>query len=76
MKGKAGRFAKIIFYFLQASPYHRWDVRATIKAINQEDGKDMKVPCILAFTGRSEFMEILIKEHKNTFKILIFVRYT
>ena len=44
MKGKTGRFAKTIFYFLRESPYHRCDVHVTSKAINQGDGKGMKVP--------------------------------
>ena len=37
----------------------------------------MKVSYILAFTGQSEFVEILIKQlKKHVFKILIFVLYT
>ena len=50
MKGKTGRFSKIIFYFLRG--VHIIDV-TFVKAINQEDGKGMKVPCVPAFTGRS-----------------------
>ena len=65
MKGKTGIFAKTSFYFLQVSPYHRCYNRVTSKTINQGDGKGIKVPRILAFTGRSQFVEILIKELKK-----------
>ena len=50
MKGKTGRFSKIIFYFLRG--VHIIDV-TFVQAIKQEDGKGMKVPCVPAFTGRS-----------------------
>ena len=43
MKGKSGRFAKTIFYFLQASKYHGCSVRVTGKAFNQGDGVGMKI---------------------------------
>lgn len=43
-----------------------------MKAINQEDGKDMKVPCILAFTELSEFVEILIGNLKKYLQDIYF----
>ena len=45
MKGKCGRFAKTIFYVLQASKYHWCRVRITGKAVNQGDGIAMKITC-------------------------------
>ena len=65
MKGKTGRFAKRIFYFLRASQYNRCNVRVTGKAVNQGDGKGMKIPCMLTFKGQSEFVEVLIQELKK-----------
>ena len=58
MKGKGGRFAKTIFYFLRASEYHECRVHVTGQAINQGDYKGMKIPCTLMFKGQSEFVDI------------------
>ena len=65
MKEKSGRLAKIIFYFLRASKYHGYRVRATCKAVNQGDDKSMKISCILIFKGKSEFIVILNQELKK-----------
>ena len=65
MKGKTGRFAKTIFYFLRESQYNRCNVRVTGKAVNQGDGKGMKIPCMLTFKGQSEFVDVLIQELKK-----------
>ena len=46
-KEKTGKSAKIIFYFLQACDLNTYSVEFTGKAINQGDGKGMKVPCKL-----------------------------
>ena len=64
MKGKGGRFAKTIFYFLQASKYHGCRVHVTGQSINQGD-KGMKIPCALMFKGQSEFVDILSQELKK-----------
>ena len=65
MKGKDGRFAKTIFYFLRASEYHCCRVYVTGKAVNQGDNKGMKVPCTLLFKGQSEFVDVLYQELKK-----------
>ena len=65
MKGKSGRFAKTIFYFLQASKYHGCSVRVTGKAFNQGDGVGMKIACILIFIGKSEVVDVLSQEPKK-----------
>ena len=65
MKGKGGRFAKTILYFLQASEYHGCRVHITGQAINQGDDKGMKIPCTLMFKGQSEFVDILSQELKK-----------
>ena len=49
IKGKGGRFAKTIFYFLQESEYHGCRVRVTGQTINQGHNKGMKIPCTLMF---------------------------
>ena len=65
MKGKGGRFAKTIFYFLRASEYHGCRVHVTGQAINQGDDKGMKIPCTLMFKGQSKFVDILSQELKK-----------
>ena len=65
MKGKSGRFAKTIFYFLQASKYRGCSVRVTGKAFNQGDGVGMKIACILIFIGKSEVVDVLSQEPKK-----------
>ena len=45
------KICKNNFLLLARSPYDRWNVRPTSKAINQGNGQGMKVPCIPAFTG-------------------------
>ena len=65
MNGKCGRFAKTIFYVLQASKYHWCRVRITDKAVNQGDGIAMKIACILIFIGRSEVLDVLSQELKK-----------
>ena len=65
MKGKDGRFAKIVFYFLRATEYHCCRVYVTGKAVNQGDNKGMKVPCTSLFKGQSEFVDVLYQELKK-----------
>ena len=57
-KEKTGKFAKIIFYFLQACDLKTCSVEITGKAINQGDGKGMKVPCKLYFSAKNSFIHI------------------
>ena len=64
MKGKSGRLAKTLFYFLQASKYHGCSVRVTGKAVNQGDVVGMKIACILIFIGKLEVVDVLSQEPK------------
>ena len=65
MKGKGGRFAKTILYFLRVSVYHGCRVNVTGQAINQGDDTGMKIPYTLMFKGQSEFVDILSQELKK-----------
>ena len=65
VKGKSGRFAKTIFYFLEASNFHGYKVCVTEKTVNQGNDKGMKIPCILIFKGQSEFVDTLSQELKK-----------
>ena len=66
MKGKSGRFAKNIFFFLCTSTYHGCSrVLIVDKAINQDDDKGMNISCILIFKGQPGFLDILSQELKK-----------
>ena len=54
-KGRTGRFAKTVFYFLKGS------CTAIVKgkAINLGDGEGMQVPCTLHFKGTTKFIDVL-----------------
>ena len=65
-KEKTGRFAKIIFYFLQACNLNTCSVEITGKAINQGDVKGMKVPCKLYFSADDSFINILEQQLPKT----------
>ena len=64
-RGKSGRFAKTIFYFLRADTYSSCTVIIKGKAVNLGDGEGMQVPCKLKFTGQEKYVEILQKELKK-----------
>ena len=61
-KGKTGRFAKALFYFLRSDPYSKCHAKVTWKRCNLGDGDGFQVPCILYISGQAEFMSILLKE--------------
>ena len=65
-KEKTGKFAKIIFYFLQAYDLNTFSMKVTRKAINQGDGKGMKVPCKLYFLAEDSFIHILKQQLPKT----------
>ena len=57
-KGKTGRFAKTIFYFLKSCDDNCCYVKVTGKAMNQGGGMGMKVPCKLLFSAEEKFLRI------------------
>ena len=46
-KGKTGRFAKTLFYFLRSNPYSKCHAKVTGKRCNLGDGDGLQVPCII-----------------------------
>ena len=58
-KKKTGSFAKIVFYFPRACCTNTCSLKSTGTAINQEDGKAMKMPCKLYFSAEDSFINIL-----------------
>ena len=65
-KEKTGKLAKLIFYFLQACDLNTCSVEITGKAINEGDGKGMKVTCKLYFSAENSFIHILKQELPKT----------
>ena len=64
-KGKTGRFAKIVFYFLRACDSNTCSGEIVGKANDQGDGK-MKVPCKLYFGAEDSFINILKEQLPKT----------
>ena len=63
-RGKDGKFPKTVFYFLRADEYGSCDVLIKEKPVILGDGNRMQVPCLLNFTGRKKFIDILEKTLK------------
>ena len=58
-KGKTGRFAKTIFYFLRADEKGSCAAIVRGKAVNLGDGEGMQVPCTLHFKGTPKYINVL-----------------
>ena len=58
-KENTGRFAKIVLNFLQGCDTNTCSLEITGKAINQGDGKEMKVSWKLNFSAENSFINIL-----------------
>ena len=56
----------MIFYFLRACDSNTCSVQIVGKAINQGDGKGMKVPCKLHFAAEDSFINILKEQLQNS----------
>ena len=57
--GRSGKFAKTIFYFLNTNNKHSCVIRVLRKAINDDDGLGMKVPCRLLFFAEENYINVL-----------------
>ena len=58
-KGKSGKYAKTVFYFLKTDPLNICHVKITGKAVNLGDNKGTRNPCLLQVTGDCMMMNIL-----------------
>ena len=50
-KGKSGKYAKTMFYFLKTDPLNICLAKITEKAVNLGDNRGMRISCLLQFTG-------------------------
>ena len=64
-KGRTGKFAKMIFYFLKSETLCSCRVKVTGKRINLGDNKGMRIPCLLQFSGPNVNIDILEKLLKD-----------
>ena len=60
-KGKTGKFAKMIFYFLKSEMLCTCKVKVTGKRTNFGDDKGLRIPGLLQFSGPKENIELLKK---------------
>lgn len=61
-KGKSGRFAKTIFYFLRVDNRNSCTVLVRGMPVNLGDREGMQVPCKLLFEGEKKYVSILERE--------------
>ena len=66
-KGKSGRFAKTIFYYLRSHPQANCTAKITGKRFNLGDGEGLQVPMYFAIYWRKEVLSIF-KEQFNLLK--------
>ena len=59
LKGKIGKYAITMFYFLKTDPLNICHVKITGKAVNWGDSKGMRIPCLLQITGNCKMINIL-----------------
>ena len=59
MKGKSGKFAKTVFFFLRTDEINSATVKITGKAVNKGKGMGMEVPCSITFTGSKPMLDKL-----------------
>lgn len=58
-KGKSGRFAKTISFFLRANHENSCSVEVKGKRVNLGDGEGLQIPCTLHFTGETRYIDKL-----------------
>ena len=61
-KGKSGRFAKTMLYYLGSHPQVKCTAKVTGTRFNLGDGEGLRVFCILQFNGEREFISVLKKK--------------
>ena len=61
-KGKTGRYAKIVFYFLRANPRNTASITVTGKRVHFGDGQGLRIPCTILFKGEEKYIGVLKKQ--------------
>ena len=63
-KGKTGRYAKTVFYFLQANPMNTASFTVAGKRVNFGDEQGLQIPFTILFKGEEKCIEVLKKRLK------------
>ena len=61
-KGKTGRYAKTVFYFIWANPMNTASITVMGKRVNFGDGQGLQIPCTILFKGEEKYIEVLKKQ--------------
>ena len=61
-KGKTGRNAKTVFYFVRANKMNTASITVTGKRVNFGDGQGLQIPCTISFKGEEKYIEVLKKQ--------------
>ena len=57
-KGRIGRYAKTVFFFLLANPMNIASITVTWKRVNFRDGQDFQIPWTILFKAKEKYIEI------------------
>ena len=60
-KGKTGRYAKTVFYFLRANPMNTASITVTDKRVNFGDEQGLQIPWTILFKGEEKCIGVLKK---------------
>ena len=67
-KGKTGRYAKTVCYFLRANLMNIISITVTGKRVNVGDGQGLQIPCTIFFKGEEKYIAVL-KEQLNLYPL-------
>ena len=57
-KGRIGRIAKTVFFFLRANPMNTASITVTWKRVNFRDGQGFQIPWTILFKVEEKYIEI------------------
>ena len=70
-KGRIGRYAKTVFFFLLANPMNIASITVTWKRVNFRDGQDFQIPWTILFKAKEKYIEI---KKKNSWTYTLYNR--
>ena len=58
-RGKTGRYAKTVFYFLRTNSMNTASITVTGKRVNFGDGQGLQIPCTTFLKREEKYIEVL-----------------
>ena len=58
-RGKTGRYAKTVFYFLRTNSVNTASITVTGKRVNFGDGQGLQIPCTTFLKREEKYIEVL-----------------